>query len=222
MWPRTHLSLDKDAPIPREVQGVGRIFAKPHLAGLNHAIRPDLIYDKDRRPPERRQSDAAAYAKLSGAAVQRHGSRRSCWVSRLIPLRRRGRQAQMINGIYSSTGEAWASGRPPRGIPAVLLSLPKWGRTTLIGGLALVAALQWSTAAFAVEIAGAKHALILGIPIEFVLFGLTLLGVALFHHHTLAVSLTGLAVVVVYKLTIAGFSLAPALAAWRDTCSMNG
>ena len=111
----------------------------------------------------------------------------------------------MMNGIYSSTGEAWASGRPPRGIPAVLLSLPKWGRTTLIGGLALVAALQWSTAAFAVEIAGAKHALILGIPIEFVLFGLTLLGVALFHHHTLAVSLTGLAVVVVYKLTIAGF-----------------
>ena len=26
---RTHLSLDKDAPIPRAVQGVGRIFAKP-------------------------------------------------------------------------------------------------------------------------------------------------------------------------------------------------
>jgi Integrase core domain len=26
---RTHLSLDKDAPIPREVQGVGRISAKP-------------------------------------------------------------------------------------------------------------------------------------------------------------------------------------------------
>jgi transposase InsO family protein len=33
---RTHLSLDKDAPIPREVQGVGRIFAKPHLGGLHH------------------------------------------------------------------------------------------------------------------------------------------------------------------------------------------
>jgi transposase InsO family protein len=31
---RTHLSLNKDAPIPREVQGVGRIFAKPHLGGL--------------------------------------------------------------------------------------------------------------------------------------------------------------------------------------------
>jgi hypothetical protein len=33
---RTHLSLDKDAPIPREVQSVGRIFAKPHLGGLHH------------------------------------------------------------------------------------------------------------------------------------------------------------------------------------------
>ena len=33
---RTHLSLNKDAPIPREVQGVGRIFAKPHLGGLHH------------------------------------------------------------------------------------------------------------------------------------------------------------------------------------------
>jgi transposase InsO family protein len=33
---RTHLSLNKDAPIPREVQGVGRIVAKPHLCGLHH------------------------------------------------------------------------------------------------------------------------------------------------------------------------------------------
>jgi len=28
---RAHLSLDKDAPIPREVQGLGRIFAKPYM-----------------------------------------------------------------------------------------------------------------------------------------------------------------------------------------------
>jgi transposase InsO family protein len=32
----THPSLDKDTPIPGEVQGVGRIFAKPHLGGLHH------------------------------------------------------------------------------------------------------------------------------------------------------------------------------------------
>jgi len=33
---RTHLSLNKDAPMPREVQIVGRIFAKPYLGGLHH------------------------------------------------------------------------------------------------------------------------------------------------------------------------------------------
>jgi hypothetical protein len=33
---RPPLSLGKDAPIPREVQGVGRIFAKAHLGGLHH------------------------------------------------------------------------------------------------------------------------------------------------------------------------------------------
>ena len=33
---RTHLSLNKDAPVPRAVQGVGQIFAKPHLGGLHH------------------------------------------------------------------------------------------------------------------------------------------------------------------------------------------
>lgn len=44
---------------------------------------------------------------------------------------------------------------------------------------------------------------------EFLLFGLTLLGVVLFHHHTLGVALTGLAAITVYKLTAtAGFDLA--------------
>jgi hypothetical protein len=32
---------------------------------------------------------------------------------------------------------------------------------------------------------------LLGIPVDFILFGLTLLGVALFHHHTLQVALPG-------------------------------
>ena len=42
-----------------------------------------------------------------------------------------------------------------------------------------------------------------GIPVDFILFALTLLGVALFHHHTLQVALTGLA----------------AIAALQDRCS---
>jgi transposase InsO family protein len=33
---RTHLSLNKDAPVTRKVQGIGRIVAKPHLGGLHH------------------------------------------------------------------------------------------------------------------------------------------------------------------------------------------
>ncbi len=45
----------------------------------------------------------------------------------------------------------------------------------------------------------------MGIPLEFVLFALTLLGVALFHHHTLAVALTGLAAISLFKLGFTGF-----------------
>jgi len=49
----------------------------------------------------------------------------------------------------------------------------------------------------------------LGVPIDFVLFGLTLAGVALFHHHTLQVALVGLAIILAYKLGFAGFKTGP-------------
>lgn len=45
-----------------------------------------------------------------------------------------------------------------------------------------------------------------GLPIEFVLFGLTLIGVALFHRYTLQVALAGLAVITGFKLAYTGFS----------------
>ncbi len=51
----------------------------------------------------------------------------------------------------------------------------------------------------------------LGVPIDFVLFGLTLAAVALFHHHTLQVALTGLAVITLYKLFFTGFKTGPGL-----------
>jgi Na+/H+ antiporter NhaD/arsenite permease-like protein len=51
----------------------------------------------------------------------------------------------------------------------------------------------------------------LGVPIDFVLFGLTLAGVALFHHHTLYVALIGLAAIVIYKLGFTGFKTGPGL-----------
>jgi Na+/H+ antiporter NhaD/arsenite permease-like protein len=44
-----------------------------------------------------------------------------------------------------------------------------------------------------------------GIPVDFILFALTLLGVALFHHHTLKVALTGLGTIILYKLVFTGF-----------------
>ncbi len=42
-------------------------------------------------------------------------------------------------------------------------------------------------------------------PVDFVLFALTLAGVALFHHHTLQVALIGLGVITLYKLGFTGF-----------------
>lgn len=69
--------------------------------------------------------------------------------------------------------------------------------------LPLVAALfAWPAHAAGVL---AQPLLIAGIPLEFFLFAATLLGIALFHHYTLKVALTGLAAVVLYKLAFTGF-----------------
>ena len=43
------------------------------------------------------------------------------------------------------------------------------------------------------------------IPVDFILFALTLIGVALFHRRTLEVALTGLAAITLYKLVFTGF-----------------
>jgi Na+/H+ antiporter NhaD/arsenite permease-like protein len=47
--------------------------------------------------------------------------------------------------------------------------------------------------------------LLFGIPIEFALFALTLLGIALFHRHTLPIALAGLALITACKLVFTGF-----------------
>jgi len=46
---------------------------------------------------------------------------------------------------------------------------------------------------------------VFGIPVDFLIFATILLGVALFHHHTLAVALTGLTALIAYKLVFTGF-----------------
>lgn len=53
---------------------------------------------------------------------------------------------------------------------------------------------------------------LLGIPLDFILFALTLAGVALLHRYTLHVALTGLAVITLYKLAVTGFKTGPGLA----------
>ena len=50
------------------------------------------------------------------------------------------------------------------------------------------------------------------VPVEFVLFALTLAGVALFHRYTLQIALGGLAVITLYKLGFTGFKAGPGLA----------
>ncbi len=48
-----------------------------------------------------------------------------------------------------------------------------------------------------------------GIPFEFILFALTLIGVALFHHKTFEVSMTGVVVIALYKILFTGFKWGP-------------
>jgi len=50
------------------------------------------------------------------------------------------------------------------------------------------------------------------VPVDFILFALTLLGVAIFHHRTLQVALTGLAAILAYKFVFAGFKDGPGIA----------
>jgi Na+/H+ antiporter NhaD/arsenite permease-like protein len=50
---------------------------------------------------------------------------------------------------------------------------------------------------------------IAGIPVDFILFAFTLLGVAVFHHHTLAVAVAGMVVIALYKIAFGDFAGVP-------------
>ncbi len=77
--------------------------------------------------------------------------------------------------------------------------------------LAMLLACTTGSAAFAATGTAVEPILIAGIPVDFILFALTLLGVALFHHHTFNVAMTGLAAIVAYKLAFTGFKTGPGL-----------
>jgi Na+/H+ antiporter NhaD/arsenite permease-like protein len=63
-----------------------------------------------------------------------------------------------------------------------------------------------------VALAAADLPSVFGIPVDFILFACALLGVALFHHHTLRVALIGLASIVAYKFMFTGFKTGAGLA----------
>ena len=78
------------------------------------------------------------------------------------------------------------------------------GRAGRVVTLALAVGFA-APAAFAAGGSAAELPHLFGIPVDFILFGATLVGVALFHHHTLQVALTGLGVITLYKLMVTGF-----------------
>ena len=62
-----------------------------------------------------------------------------------------------------------------------------------------------AAAASTTGVYSAQPVYLFGVPVDFILFGLTLLGVAVFHHKTLEVAVAGLVAVTVYKLLFTGF-----------------
>ncbi len=53
-----------------------------------------------------------------------------------------------------------------------------------------------------------------GVPLDFVLFAVTLAGVALFHRHTLAIAVAGLAVISVFKISFSPFAEGAGVGGW--------
>jgi Na+/H+ antiporter NhaD/arsenite permease-like protein len=71
---------------------------------------------------------------------------------------------------------------------------------------AVAAALLLVTSPFALAASGTfAGPTVAGIPVEFIFFATTLLGVALFHHHTMVIALTGAAVIALYKIVFSPF-----------------
>ncbi len=71
--------------------------------------------------------------------------------------------------------------------------------------MALILSLA-SSVALASPVESPVHLIeIAGIPVDFILFALTLLGVALFHNQTFYVALTGLTTIALYKVLFTGF-----------------
>jgi Na+/H+ antiporter NhaD/arsenite permease-like protein len=84
-------------------------------------------------------------------------------------------------------------------------------RNPILVGLCILIALSAASPAGAAAAEAVTPVYLLGIPVDFILFGLTLLGVAVFHRHTLPVALSGLAAITIYKLIFTGFKFGTGL-----------
>jgi Na+/H+ antiporter NhaD/arsenite permease-like protein len=84
--------------------------------------------------------------------------------------------------------------------------------------LSSVVLLQASPVTGYAAVPGAPGAIpsIFGIPVEFMLFALTLAGVAVLHRHTLAVAASGLASIIAYKFFFTGFKTGAGLQAFGE------
>ena len=81
-------------------------------------------------------------------------------------------------------------------------------RAQLLAAAVAVLAVLFTNPAAAASTTGvysAEPVYLFGVPVDFILFGLTLLGVAVFHHKTLEVAVAGLVAVTLYKLVFTGF-----------------
>jgi len=93
-----------------------------------------------------------------------------------------------------------------------------WGGASQYAGLAVAGAAAALLLASGPALAAAGGGLapeplvLFGIPVDFILFAATLLSVALFHHYTLHVALTGLAAITIYKLAFTGFKFGTGIA----------
>jgi Na+/H+ antiporter NhaD/arsenite permease-like protein len=85
--------------------------------------------------------------------------------------------------------------------PTEQLQQSKSARPTTIAAMLLGAALL----AMLLATVSGNRAELFGLPVEFILFGLMLVGVALMHERALAVSLTGLAVILAYEALVTQF-----------------
>jgi Na+/H+ antiporter NhaD/arsenite permease-like protein len=88
----------------------------------------------------------------------------------------------------------------------MIASLARAGRSLALAGLL-------SAAPVALAADGVVNSpAVMGIPVDFILFAATLLGVALFHHYVLQVALTGLVTITTYKILFTGFKTGAGIA----------